>query len=157
MSITRPSLKTVNDPKQLLDWMDAVTQVVNRSDRITVGPGLAILKTAGSVGISVKRSHAAAAQGKAPSGWPCDVISLAATQGQQDTDDWNRDGTITAGGTLTDRGVSMSVVTDWEYDLVTRQLGYRTRTLVFDKRGALKSVSAESELIVATTAEVCSA
>jgi len=75
------------------------------------------------------------------------------TQATRDADTWDVGDTETGGCV---EGVEVRVLTDLEYNTGTHVLGYRTRTLKFDPRGYLISVTAEDAAVTAVaTAAAC--
>ena len=115
----------------------------SNTGKIMVGPGLAMQRVAGGTLISLLENKAIATLEDCSGGT---TKELAHVQATQDIDTYNRD---------TDGcPVSVAVITDFEFT-ADYKLAYRTRTLTFDKGGNLISISAESDLVVVTTAEEC--
>ena len=122
----------------------STNQGKGNAGNIMVGPGLTMQRVAGGTLISLLENKAIAAVQDCSGGT---TKELAHIQAAQDTDTWDRD---------TDGcPVSVAVITDFEFT-ADYKLAYRTRTFTYDKGGNLISISAESDLVVVTTAEECS-
>jgi len=134
------------DPR-LYERVEEIRREVIRLGRITGGPGVRINSTSAGVVVSTVNAHGPDMRARAADHSGGDLIALAQTQGIQDTDDWDRD--------RDDTRVAMQVITDVEYNNVTHNLSFRTRTLMFDRGGHLVSVGPESNLIIITTAVEC--
>lgn len=120
--------------------LNDIVDVLNALQNLTVGPGLLLTKTTSGVSVSLgnDKRQRRAAQMEELSGEP---KALGQTQGGQDTDDYDRDNDAVP--------VKFDVVTDIKYDETTHQLTFRTRTI---ECSYIKSISAESEITVVTTA-----
>lgn len=124
-------------PKAMKDALKAA--------RLRVGPGIGLQATPAGKSITLS---------KPPFANPANSVSqeddagspkaLGFTQGTQDTDTYDRD---TDGG-----AVQYSVITDIQYDPNTLVLSCRYRTIVETR---VDTISAESDLVTITTAEVC--
>lgn len=148
MNLPLPDSHTLDDPRKLLELLQGLTRAANRSENLTVGPGLTVHRTAGAVAIGLgdtKKQVVGSSVAEDCSGGTETVLGSA--QGSQDSDTWTRDTDKTP--------VALTVITDIQYSTTSHQLTYRTRKLHFDKCGNLKAVDAEGDLIVITTAEVC--
>lgn len=129
--------------------LNRLVNAIQPLSTIVGGPGVNVSRIAGRTAVSVAGTKVLARKTVSTSedcaGGTEDVLGSA--QGTQDTDAWDRD----TDGTP----VSVTVITDIQYDDTTHQLTYRARELHFDKCGNLKAVDAEGDLVVITTAEVC--
>lgn len=130
-----------------LDFVNRLIDEVNALKKFSVGPGLALYEsTAGRViSLAAQPPQVFGSSKEDNSGGT--LKTLAHVQGTQDTDTWSATGDL---GPLT-----LTILTDFKYDTTNHQFTYRTRTLTFDKGGNLRTISAESDPVLVTTAEAC--
>lgn len=149
MRIDMPRATTLENSRQHLELLQRLVVVANRAENLTAGPGVEINKAAGGAAVSIKQSR----RNSQPASEPADecsggtLVTLAASQGAEDADSWERE--------ADDCPVQYEVLTDVRFNETNGQLTFRTRALQFDRCGRLTNVSAESAEILITTAAVC--
>jgi len=153
MTIARPTWADIRDERRLMALLTRLVESANRMENLTGGPGVAVLRSAGGVSVSLTGTggEARSKPGEAAEGQISDTKTLGWQQGVRDTDTWTR--------SETGPGVQVRVVTDIQFnssDPNNLTLTMRSRTLHFDSAGCLYNISAEDEQqTVITTAVLC--
>lgn len=166
------TLADLQNPQQLLRRMNAMAAELNRLQNLSGGPGIAVQKNAGGIGISLVGGRE---EGRTGSAEPPDPTGIHAElrnwQGTRDLDYWTRD----SGYTIYEvdqngnpvlrhyeehRGVTFWPIFDIIYDSNPLsdnfgKLMYRTRAMSHDRWGKLEDVDPEGELVTITTAAPC--
>lgn len=141
MTIARPTWADIRDERRLMALLTRLVESANRMENLTGGPGVAVLRSAGGVSVSLTGTggEARSTPGEAAEGQISDTKTLARLQGSRDTDSWTR------GEDSPPRSVRVYLITDMRYNTDTLRFTFRARPCTFDTAGRLYSIGPEDE------------